>query len=303
MKTGLIMLKLPPNRIGQSLQQVLWKVFGKFDDRSFLSAYYYMLRGRSSRHLNRPERLCDIINWMKINYRPYFLHSLVDKYAVRNYVEKKVGREFLNEVFFVTDKFDESTFKMLPHRYVLKATHGSAMNLICRGKNYGYDHIARVTNSWLRTDYYKTRREWAYKGLSKRIMCEKLLSHSNGEIPEDLKVMCFRGEPRFIQVDFDRFGKHKRDLYDTEWNKLPFTFKCDTLLPGSKVGMPKPKNLQKILEVARELSNELIFSRIDLYNIDQKKIVFGEITIYPGSGSGTLNPDVYDYVYGRTLFI
>lgn len=295
------MLKLPPNRIGQIIQKVLFRLLDSLDDRTFLSAYYYALRARNANILNNPQRLCDIINWMKINYRIPILHQIVDKYEVRRFVESKVGKRYLNQVYFVSDKFNRYLFSKLPDNYILKSTHGSTMNLLCRNSSFNYAFLQNITEQWLKTDYYKTRREWAYKGIPRRIMCEKLLQHRDGRIPEDIKVMCFRGKPEFIQVDFDRFGKHTRNLYDTNWTLMPFTFKCDTLLSNNTHGMSKPGNLDEILEVAQELSKEFLFSRIDLYNIDQKRIVFGEITIYPGGGSGSLSPEKFDYIYGSKL--
>ena len=296
------MLKTPPNKAGQLFQRFLWRALSFLDDKQYIALYYYLLRGRRIVHMQKPEMLCDKINWLKINYRDPLLHTIVDKYAVRDYVAGKIGEKYLNELYFISDNLDRSFFENLPRQFVLKGTHGSDMNFICYNKElYAYNGIKKAAVRWLYTDYYSTRREWAYKNLQKRVMCEKLLLNSNGKIPEDIKIICFKGKPELIQVDFDRFESHTRDLYTTEWEKVPFTFRCDKLFPNNHVPMAKPDNLEELLGVAETLSGDFPFARIDLYNIDQQRIVFGEITIYPGSGSGMLYPEEYDYQYGKML--
>ena len=47
--------------------------------------------------------------------------------------------------------------------------------------------------------------------------------------------------------------------------------------------LPKPKNLEKMKELAEILSKPYDLSRIDLYEIEGK-IYFGEVTLYPASG-------------------
>ena len=68
------------------------------------------------------------------------------------------------------------------------------------------------------------------------------------------------------------------------------------------VNIPKPENLKKMLEIAKKLSEDFVFARIDLYNI-QGKIYFGEITLSPNSG---FDPDITvetDLMFGNKLKI
>ena len=68
------------------------------------------------------------------------------------------------------------------------------------------------------------------------------------------------------------------------------------------VDILKPKNLDKMIEIARELSKDFFFARIDLYNIDGQ-IYFGEITLSPNSG---FDPDIKyetDLRFGEKLKI
>jgi hypothetical protein len=49
---------------------------------------------------------------------------------------------------------------------------------------------------------------------------------------KDYKFFCFDGEPRLIQVDFDRFRNHKRNLYDRSGGISP-SKSCFRPIPGA----------------------------------------------------------------------
>lgn len=51
-------------------------------------------------------------------------------------------------------------------------------------------------------------------------------------------------------------------------------------------------------QVAKKLSEDSKFVRVDLYDVDGK-IYFGELTFTPSSGLGKFYPDKYDYKLGR----
>lgn len=53
-----------------------------------------------------------------------------------------------------------------------------------------------------------------------------------------------------------------------------------------------------MIELARILSKDFPFVRVDLYNVDGK-IYFGELTFYPASGYGFFNPDSFDFELGK----
>ena len=113
----------------------------------------------------------------------------------------------------------------------------------------------------------------------------------------DYKFFCFNGVPKYLYVVTDRkpgeyafFG-----VYDIDFNKLP-VYRCDERRQEKTV--PKPKNYEKMVEVARKLSEDFPEVRVDLYNIDGK-IYFGELTFYDGSGYFHYDPDEFDFEMGR----
>ena len=97
----------------------------------------------------------------------------------------------------------------------------------------------------------------------------------------DYKIYCFNGKPDVILVCKGRFNNdsHKAEYlyFDQDWNFLSLNYGDDKL---TNVNISKPENFNEMLEIAKKLSEDFVFARIDLYNI-KGKIYFGEITLSP----------------------
>ena len=127
--------------------------------------------------LNNPKDFTEKIAWYKVFYRPKSLNQLVDKFAVRAFVEEKIGSQFLNTFYGVFDDVNEIKFDELPEKFVIKATHTSGHNLIVRDKNkLNLDKTKKLLKKWLKINqYYRIGQEWAYKDVKPRIIIEKYL--------------------------------------------------------------------------------------------------------------------------------
>ena len=55
-----------------------------------------------------------------------------------------------------------------------------------------------------------------------------------------------------------------------------------------------------MIELAEKLSDGMPFVRIDFYENDNK-ILFGEMTFYPGSGMEEFTPEEWDYTLGSWI--
>jgi hypothetical protein len=280
--------------------RVLWWLVRRFlSDRQYVIVQYYALRGRPIPDLRHPAGFNEKIQWLKINYRNPVLSVAVDKFAVRGYVDACGLGWSLNEVYGVYKTVEEIDFARLPSSFVMKATHGSGWNLFCRDRAV-FD-VARARSSvrdWLRRDYFPLGREWAYKGVPRRVLCERLLVDEFGKVPMDYKFFCFSGCPIYVQVDLDRFGEHTRSFYDLEWRKQPFGL----LYPVGAREVERPDGFDRMVEMARVLSAGFPFVRVDLYNMSGK-IYFGELTFYPGGGGEDFCPVEYDGVFGSHLVL
>lgn len=248
-------------------------------------------------NLENPITFNEKIQWLKLNWRDDIASKCADKYSVREIIKNTIGEEFLNELYGVYDDVDEIDIDKLPEKFVLKGTHGSGFNIICKNKyDIDWDKEKKIMKKWLKTNYYFRGREWVYKNIKPRIICEKYLEGENGEPPIDYKFMCFNGEPKFSFVCLERFDELKIDFYDNNWNKMKFSRKY----PNSDYEIPKPKLYDEMIEISKTLSKKFPFVRVDLYEVNGK-IYFGELTFFPGNGMEEFSPNEYDEIVGKYI--
>lgn len=247
-------------------------------------------------NLNEPKLYNDKIQWMKLFYRQELCSRCADKYLVREYVENKIGSEYLNELIGVYVSVSDIDFNKLPNAFVLKGTHGSSYNIICSDKDrLDMKTSKAMMNRWLHTNYFYESREWVYKELKPRIICEKYLGDESGL--NDYKVFCFHGEPRIIQVDMDRFTHHKRNIYNTDWQLLDVEMRYPS---DPTIMIPKPEKLEELLDLCRKLSQDFIHVRVDFYVVENK-LFFGELTFFHESGLGHFKPEAFELEMGRWI--
>lgn len=258
---------------------------------------YYRYYTKKKLSLENPQELNEKIQWLKVYYRPEILNQLVDKYAVRQYVIDTIGEQYLNKCYGVYDKVSEVDFDALPNQFVLKGVHGSGFNMIVKDKSKLNKTKARLKmRKWLfHNFYYKAGLEWAYKDVKPRIIAEEYLEDIDRGVLHDYKFFCFNGVPKFIHVDVDRFGNHQRLFYDLEWNKLPYKH----YLPND-ANIDKPDSLAQMLKLSEQLSKGFPLVRVDLYSTEGK-ILFGELTFYPGNGILEFYPDDFNKTTGDYL--
>lgn len=186
-------------------------------DKKYIQKQYKSRTGRNL-DLEHPQLYNEKIQYEKLHYHNPQLKNLVDKYRVREYVSKKIGEQYLNEMFGVYNSVDDINFNELPNKFVLKLTNGSGYNYLCEHKTQReIRKIKRRFRKWIKVDFYMLGREWAYKDVPNRIICEKYLEPQDGSGLNDYKIFCFDGNPKLIQVDLSRFNNHKRNFIS-----LPF---------------------------------------------------------------------------------
>ncbi len=241
-----------------------------------------------------PKGINEKIHYIKLFNRANVNCDWADKYLVREYVKQKIGEHFLVPLLGVYESVDDINFNELPDQFVLKCTHTSGYNVLCRNrKDFDVEHAKKKLQEGLCLNYYDKRREWVYKNLKPRIVCEKYI----GDM-WDYKFWCFHGEPRFLQVDMGRFTNHTRNFYDTDWVRQPFK----QVMYDTGDDCLKPENFDNMVEIAKKLSKGTKLLRVDLYSINDK-IYFGELTFYPGNGLENFEPQKYENILGDLLVV
>ena len=204
-----------------------------------------------------------------------------DKYLVREYVKECGFKDILNELLFVYDKPNEIEWDKFPDQFVLKWNFGAGLNIVCADK-HTLDHkkVIKMLSAWGKKKYWLPYSEMQYKGIPRKILCEKFLKDSERDISlVDYKVYCFNGEPRAIFVMHDRGGAVNTEFFDVNWNALRNSKKYDE----TEVHTVRPICLEQMLECSRTLSKPFPFVRCDFY-IVANKLYFGEMTFTPAGG-------------------
>lgn len=268
------------------------------DKKIFLKAFFQMFMGYPL-NLDNPKTFNEKIQWLKVYDSTPLKGKLADKYLVRNYVNDVIGGQYLVPMLGIWEKFNEIDFEKLPERFVLKCTHGSGMNKIIQSKrNINYTETKMQFEQWLAINYaYQSGMEMHYQYISPRIIAEEYLQTEDGSDLRDYKVHVFNGKAKLVQVDIDREHIHRRNLYTTEWEYLPYSLLYPT---ASDVVIHKPECLEELIRLSEMLAKGFIYVRVDFY-IVKKHIYFGEMTFTHGSGVEKFTPDLLDSEMGEWM--
>lgn len=252
-------------------------------------------------NLDNPQTFNEKLQWLKLYNRKPEYTMMVDKYKVREYVANTLGEEYLIPLLGVWDDPDEIDFDALPNQFVLKCNHNSGLGMcICKDKSkLNIEKVKKELKKGLKQDYYLTGREWPYKDVPRKIVCEKFMTNDEvgGEL-EDYKLMCFQGKVKASFVCNNRFSKDGLNVtfYDTDWKRMPF----ERHYPASKTEITRPASYDEMVQLAEKLAQNIPFVRVDFYEIKGKPY-FGELTFFPGSGFEEFNPEQADKELGSWI--
>lgn len=249
-------------------------------------------------NLTNPRTFNEKIQWLKLYNRNPLYTELVDKYLVKDYISRVIGEEYIIPTIGVWTSATDIDFDALPKQFVLKCNHNSGLGMcICEDKEkLDIKKTRRLLDKGLRQNYYLTGREWPYKNVERRIIAEQFI----GENLTDYKLMCFGGKVLCSYTCTEKYKDQVRVTYfDRDWNRLPFRERHHL---ASDKTIPKPKNYEKMIELAEVLAKGMPFVRIDFYNVNGR-IYFGEMTFYSGSGFDEYTPMEGEYRLGEWLDI
>ncbi len=271
-------------------------------DETFIKKQFYYTMGYKP-NLTSPKLFNEKLQWLKLYDRKAIYTVMVDKYAVKQYVSKKIGEEYLIPTLGVWDKPEDIDFDALPDHFVLKCTHDSGGLVICKDKNkLDKSKAIRKINSCLKRKYFYIHREWPYKNVRPRVIAEQYMEDSETEELRDYKFFCFGGKPLYCQVISNRSSNETVDFFDMDWRHQEFTGLAKPYKPFSKTSINKPINFEKMKEIASILSNGMTFIRVDFYEVNGK-LYFGELTFYPASGFGEFHPTKWNTIMGDLVVL
>lgn len=269
----------------------------------FATKFFYKKVFNRSLNLNNPKTLNEKILWLKLN--TYKNNELVtqcaDKFKVRQYVQEVGCGEILNELYNVWDKVEDINWSKLPSKFAIKVNHGCGYNIICDNKDdLNIKECKYKLKKWLKEDFWKLNAEINYRYIQKKITCEKFIETDKGLLPEDYKIYCFNGIPKYVLLCVDRGkGRPKYYYYDYEWNLMPYT---KDALENPNLKLEKPEGIDEMFEYAYKLSKPFPFVRTDFY-LNKGKIIFGELTFTPSAGLDIKRTPEVDRKLGELLVL
>ncbi len=263
-------------------------------DEKAVNAFYCKNVGKKL-DLENPRTFSEKLNWYKVKVKDPLMAQCADKVSMREYVTQMGYGEHLNEVYGVYSDVSDIDIDSLPAQFVIKAAHGSHMNIIVKDKTMvNWKQSKWLMKSWLRQNIYWGGREWVYKDIPHRLIVEKYLEDSNGDL-RDYKFFCFNGEPRFLQVDTERYGKrHVRNFYDLDWNWLDIS---DDVGSDESVQIAKPISFGEMIKMAQVLAKPFQFVRVDFYELSGKPYI-GELTFFHNGGISRMMPEKWERIIG-----
>lgn len=236
-----------------------------------------------------PHDLNEKIRWMQFYTNTDDWSRLADKYAVREYIQKKGYGNILVKLYGKWDNAKDIDFESLPKSFILKTNHGSGEIIAIKDKrNVNLEKIRRKMQKYLETPFGIMTAEPHYLKIKPCIIAEELLvqdGHLSSSLI-DYKFFCFHGNPVACGVFYDRNMKNHRNgmtPYDMEWNKHE-EWRKKSLTTQFK-DIPKPLTFEQMKQACHDLASQFPFVRMDFYEVNGH-LYFGEFTFTPAGLSG-----------------
>jgi len=269
-----------------------------YSDKRFLEKLFPLRMGGAKLNLDNPQTFSEKLQWLKLNDHNPLYTIMVDKYEAKKYVASIIGDEYIIPTLAVYDNVKDIRFEDLPNQFVLKCTHDSGGVFICKDKAVVNEKEAkRMLARHLKRNYYWKNREWPYKNVRPRIIAEKYLT-DDGNGLKDYKIFNFDGQPKMVELDYNRFTGHLRKLYTPDWKLINATIKY----PAGEETFQEPKVLKEMLLLSSKLSQGIPHVRTDFYVVNNH-VYFGELTFYHESGMAPMNPANFDNKIGEWIVL
>ena len=248
-------------------------------------------------NLKHPQTFNEKLNWLKLHDRNPLYTTLVDKYAVKQWVADKIGAQYIIPTLGVWNKAEDIDFDKLPHQFVLKCTHDSHSIVICRDKSkLDKPQTIKKLSARLKSNGYWYGREWPYKNVPPRIIAEKYMEDCATHELHDYKFFCFNGNAKLMYISKDIASDPRTDFFNMAGEHISLR-----MLDRNSDTVPHlPAQFPAMRKLAEKLSKEIPFVRVDFYIIEGK-IYFGELTFYHASGYAPLRPASWNNTLGSYI--
>lgn len=250
-------------------------------------------------NLKDPKTFNEKLNWLKLYNRKPEYTIMVDKYAVKEYVTKTIGEQYVVPCLGVWPNADDIDFGQLPNQFVLKTNHNSCSTLVCKDKSKltNIDGIKKDFNHSLGKNLFYMLGEWPYKNVPPKVFAEAYLDdHQENEL-QDYKWWCFDGKPTLMYQSIKRKDVYE-NFYDMDYNVVNINHNW----PRRNPEFEKPAAFEEMKELAAKLSAGIPFVRVDFFYVDNK-VYFAELTFFDWAGLRPFDTYETDRKLGELLHL
>lgn len=238
--------------------------------------YYWKCTGKELSYAH-PYDINQKMFWLARYWQDPRIVQYADKLTVRDYIRELGLDEILTTIYGIYNSADEIDFNTLPSKYVLKTNHcGGGINMVICKENSSLNHeqARRIINEGLKQVVGIPTCEYHYQYIVPKAFAEEYIGDENDERLE-VQFFCFNGRAQHILVRNDLGDASKKSFaisYDLGWNRCK-----DRKNEDLSIGVPRPLELDRMIEIANKLASPFPQVRIDLYYV-RGRIYFGEMT-------------------------
>ena len=278
-------------------ERKFYSKFGKyFPDLEYwyqAKMYYFYATGKELNYCS-PKNINEKLMWLTRYWRHPLKTKCADKFLVREYIEEKGHKNILIPLIGVWDNANEIDFDTLPNQFVLKCNHGSGYNIICLDKKIlNVNQTVSKLNQWLSEDFSLLAHEIHYQAIPHKVICEELISET---APVEYQFWCLNGQPESMLVCRKNFnGTYDAASYSLDWERL-----YDRINEPVNCDFERPEYLDRLIQIAKELSKPFPFVRADFYVVDGV-IYFAELTFTPAANILSAYKETFLDRLGRKL--
>jgi len=249
--------------------------------------------------LDNPETFQEKVCWKMVNDRNPLLRIVADKYLLYYYVASKIGRkkadQLLIENYYCITEAEELDSIRLPKSFILKSNQGSGRNIICRDVEAAdLDTLKKHVRRWLNSYEERLTPQWAYKGIKKVVLVQKLLEGTDDNPVVEFKLYMLHGRLRLVHFISDRVGDEEKFFMDEQFSLLDETYVEMNSFTQNVIANHK----DNLIKLSNTLSEGFDFIRVD-FLVHDGTVYLGELTNYPGSIFRNRIPKEYNITMGK----
>ncbi len=259
--------------------------------------------------LDHPKDFNEKLQWYKLYYHHPNMTRCVDKVTFKDYVAEKLGEGYTAKLFRVWNSSDEVNFDGLPKQFVVKSNcqdNGKYIAIVQDKTTFDFKALEReIKDYWFNPINLLINGFCsAYHNVKPKVFVEEYIDQKK-ETPDDCKLFCFNGEPKFCYMTKEHFRNDKVDIsehpygfYDLNWNHLNIKYGEHQIYFDAQ----KPKHLSEMILIARKLAHDFPFVRVDFFDAEAK-VYLAELTFYPGGGLVKYDPPEFSENMGKMFKI